>query len=130
MTFSKILGFGLLLGIIMSAVKIFFYQSFNWEEGTTVHYIFWLLAACISVALIRRLGIISFLEAIVVSGVWIFMHVLIDLLITASVVGIRVFIDIPFLIGYFIIIVAMFIFHKKRHVHIRREMKQAGGDHH
>lgn len=130
MTFTKLIGFGILLAVVMSAVKVFFYQSFNWDDSTVVHYVFWLIAASFSVALIRRLGVITFLEAIVVCSLWIFFQLIVDLAVTASITGYRIFISPAFLIGYLIVIVAMFVFHKKRHVHIRKEMRAKGGGHH
>lgn len=128
LTFNKLMGLGLLLGVVMVAVKIFFIRSFDWES-TMTHVLFWVIGCLWAIALVRRLGVITFLEAFVVCGVWIFLSVLLDSLITASLVGYGIFLDFHFLLGYFLIIVVMFFFHKKRHVAVRRELAAKGGHH-
>lgn len=122
MTATKLLWYGILLAVGMAPVKIFFYRNLDWESSGAVHYIYWLFIAFFSVALVRRLGHISFLESFIVIGLWTFFMLLLDLMFTAQVLDYRIFINIPFVLGYFIMIVACFMFHKKRHVKIRHEM--------
>lgn len=127
MTFKKFFGFGFFLAIALVGVKVFLYQSFDWENNAIVHYLFWGIGFVLSTALIRRLGIITFLEAIVVIGVWLFLCLFFDLIVTASIVGFKIFLNLNFLLGYLFIIIGMFFFHKKKHVHTRKVLAEKFG---
>jgi hypothetical protein len=64
------------------------------------------------------------LEAIVVSALWLLLQLIVDVIVTGPIVGYGIFIKPSFLMGYFIIVVAMFLFHKKRHIHIRKQLRE------
>lgn len=94
--------------------------------GGAGDYVFFLLVMVITAALVRRLGVINFLEAIMVLMLWFIMDVLLDLLITAFVLGLVMFSWWQLWAGYFLMMLVIFFFHKKRHVHVRHEQAHHG----
>ncbi len=101
--------------------------KFGWFGGMggAGDYVYFLLVMAVAVALVRRLGVINFLEAIMVLVLWLSMDLLLDLLITAFVLGLSMFGWWQLWAGYFFMVFGIFFFHKKRHVHIRHEQKHA-----
>lgn len=124
MTFTKLFGFGLVLSLLLVAVKVFLYRTFNWEDVVIPHYFFWGMSFIASIVTIRMLGDISYLEAIMVSGVWLFMWLILDVIISARLLGYEIFLDPFFLINYLVVTLGMFLFHKKMHVAVRRRLAQ------
>ena len=124
MTFKKLLQFGFMLAIFEVAIKILFYRSFDWGSVTLPHYLFWGISIIFGIAFIRRMGVITYLEALVVCGVWIFIWLVLDLFTAAGLLGYGIFLDFAFLLNYLFVILAMFMFHNKRHVETRRQLAQ------
>lgn len=104
------------------------YFKFGWlgPVGGVGDYAYFLLAMVIAAALVRRLGVINFLEAIMVMILWFAMDALLDLLFTAFILGLAMFGWWQLWAGYFFMLFAIFFFHKKRHIHIRHEQAHHG----
>lgn len=125
MTYAKLFGFGFILAAVLVILKTVFFGYFTWENTAGLHYVYWLVAALLTPALVRRLGVITILEAMVVAVLWLIMEILGDLIIAAPVAGWRVLVDPNFAIGYLIPPLAIFMFHKKRHIHVRKQLVAA-----
>lgn len=123
MTLNKFFGFGAVMAGFFVLAKLFSYKVLNWELSVS-HYIYFVLVGTFSVALIRRLGHINVLEAIAAIVIWIIFALFLDLIITAQILGPKIFLDLNFYIGYLVMAVFVFIFHKKRHVEIRKKLKE------
>lgn len=107
-----------ILGLLF--FKIIFGQFFDTSsENLIIAYL--AVIAVYSIAIIRRAGILSYPEVVLVGIVWTLVAMFIDLFVTASFFfGLTMYLQ-PFLwLGYLVPLAAIFLFHKKRHVHIRR----------
>ena len=104
------------------------YFKFAWFAGLGAvgDYVYFLLIAAIAAALVRRLGVINFLEAIMVLVLWFVLDALLDLLVTAFALGLGMFARWQLWAGYFFMMFAIFFFHKKRHIHVRHEQAHSG----
>lgn len=125
MTYFKLLGFGFILAAVLVVLKTVFFGYFSWEDTIALHYVYWGVAALVTPALVRRLGVITILEAIVVAVLWFIMQLIGDLIIAAPIAGWRVLLDVDFAMGYLIPPIVIFLFHKKRHVHVRKQLAVA-----
>jgi len=129
MSISK---FFIIFGLQLAAfaiLKLFFFTAFNFHS--TIWVVVYLAAtAILSVALVRRLGVITFLEAIFIAVFWFLMDLVVDSLITAPLVKEPVFSTWALWLGYLVMMIFVFLFHKKRHVHIRKEQAAHHHGHH
>ncbi len=120
MTFKKLFGYGILLAIVIVVIEFIFGRFLN-IDSIWLQVSEWLLIAAFSIALSRRLGTINYLEAILVIGTWL----IISLLFSYILLGTITFQHGYVWIGYLVMAVAIFIFHKKRHVEIRKQTAAA-----
>jgi hypothetical protein len=122
MTYLKLFGFGVGLAVVLVVTKILFYGWFAWADNVTLHFVYWLLVVVLTAALVRRLGLITVLEAVVVFVLWLLLELIGDIAVAGPVVGFRVLVDSNFAVGYLLLVGSVLLFHKKRHVHRRREL--------
>ena len=127
MTLTKFIFLTFLQWLFFLVLKLVYFK-FGWlgSAGGTGDYIFFFLVIVIAAALVRRLGVLNFLEAIMILVLWFVLDALLDLLITAFVLGIVMFSWWQLWVGYALMMATIFFFHKKRHVHIRREQAHHG----
>lgn len=123
--------FSFLAVVLTTLVKLIFITNLNIDNVILV-YVMWLLVALISIACARRLGIISYLEAIFVLGVWLLFELFLDLLLISSLAGNEVYHHLYLWISYLVMMVVVFLFHKKRHVEVRKiqRARQQPAKHH
>ena len=126
MTLTRFILITFFQWLFFLALKLIHFK-FGWFGGMggVGDYIYFILVMAVAAALVRRLGVINFLEAIMVLVLWLSMDLLLDLLITAFVLGLSMFGWWQLWAGYFFMVFVIFFFHKKRHVHIRHEQKHA-----
>ena len=123
MSLKKFLFFLFLQLAAVTGLKIWFFASEIFANPGLQEIIFWLLMAVASVAIVRRLGVINYLEAIFTAVVWTLAGLFVDLIITTNYTGLTIFLSVKYWIGFGVMAVGMFMFHKKRHVHIRHELR-------
>ncbi len=128
MTFSKFFGFGILLAITTALLTVFLNMYVN-IAPLALNIIVWFLVLILAIALVRRLGVLNFLEGLLVFAVWLFFRAFTDILITAPLLGLGMYGKSQIWISYLILFVGVFFFHKKRHVHIRKEQRKHHGHH-
>lgn len=128
MTFAKFFSLGLILSLLAAVAKIIFLNGLN-QELAAVQYGFWLFIVLLTVACVRRLGVINYLEVVMTLFVWFGVMLVVDLLLTASFVGLEVFTTFNIWIANILVPVSVWLFHKKRHVQIRKEHAAHGGHH-
>ena len=122
MTFGKLLVGTIAVTLLSVAVKTFFIRALNIDSQIMV-YLMWLVLAVVTIAIVRRLGVLNYLEAFFVSAMWLVITSLVDLLILGTITQYEVYRQAYFTLTYVILIVAVIVFHKKAHVHIRRAFK-------
>lgn len=120
MTFGKFFGFAFLLWLFLAAVKVFFVKMLGLDGGFT-EYAYWFFIAIFSIALSRRLGHINFLEAMLVAGFWFLISLVLDFLVTSPLAGSLILSRWQVWVGYLVMALSIFFFHKKRHVHVREQ---------
>jgi hypothetical protein len=113
-----------LLGVGLSLlVKLVFLTTLNIDNYYVV-YLMWGLVGVITIACCRRLGVISYLEAVFVLGAWLIFEAFFDLLIISTITGPSVYGHLHLWISYLVMAVCVFLFHKKRHVEVRHIQRQ------
>jgi hypothetical protein len=128
-TIKKFFLFLFLQLAILLAVKLVLFKVFN-STGGAAEYFYWSVLALVGIAMVRRLGILNYLEAAFVAVVWFVFNVFFDLLIASRFLGLRMFGQWQLWAGYLIFMLSVFLFHRKRHVEIRREQAKHHHGHH
>lgn len=129
MTFARFFGIGVVFAVLSAALTIAFSKYINIVEPWN-NYVLWFLVIIITIACVRRLGVISFLEAILVAGVWLFFRMLLDAVVTAPILGVGIYGKAQLWVSYALIIATIFFLHKKRHIQVRKDLKaKHHGDH-
>ena len=122
MEFSKLFGFGAFLVVVLTVLKVIAFQLFDLKL-LIISLLFGLLILVLTVACTRRLGVINYLEAMLAAGFWLIMILLADLIVTGPLVGYSIFKTLLLWLSYLLVIITVLLFHKKRHIDIRRKMK-------
>ncbi|MCC7356810.1 MAG: hypothetical protein IT410_04350 [Candidatus Doudnabacteria bacterium] len=73
-----------------------------------------------TVASVRRVGIINYLESVVVIIFWLSFGLIFDIFAIGLGYGLEPYTHITFWLMYPLLLLTIFLFHKKRHVDIRR----------
>jgi hypothetical protein len=81
---------------------------------------FYVALVLITIAVVRRLGTLNYLESILLCIVWFFTSVLVDMAITSFLIGREMYSHVYFYISYLIILIAIMVFHKALHVEVRK----------
>lgn len=100
--------------------KIVFLQMLGLTAVTRTVYFVCLIVLAIFCG--RKLGVINYLEAMLVAGVWTFFSLFFEFFIIVSLYGFSLHKRWEFWVGYLAVALSIFIFHKKRHVVIRKEL--------
>lgn len=119
--------FSLLAGTVASQIlfvitKLLFIDYLNFDNDI----IFWLFFVFIvleTIAVVRRMGILNLFESLFISGLWLVISLLVDLVITTSILGRDVYTHLYFWLVYLVIGLAIMVFHKKAHVEARKAKK-------
>jgi hypothetical protein len=119
MTAGKFVIFSLIAVALSALVKLVFITSLN-IDSLYIVYLMWLLIAAISIGCCRRLGVLNYLEAIFTLGVWLVLGLIVDLIVVSSIASDDIYKHAYLWISYAVMAVSVFLFHKKRHVEIRR----------
>jgi len=119
MTAGKLVIFTIIAIVLTTLVKVFFITTLNMGNAYVVYFM-WFLIAAITVGCCRRLGVINYLEAILTLIVWLAVALVVDLVVTATIAGIGIYQHVYLWIGYAVMVLCVFLFHKKRHVEVRR----------
>jgi len=121
MTFSRFFGLGLLLWVLLSIIKALFLNVLGLDTLPS-EVIFGFVVFIVSMACARRLGVINYLEGALVAVMWTIGLLVADFFILRPILGWSVFTKGIFWAGYAVSAAAIFFFHKKRHVQIRKEL--------
>lgn len=122
MNFSKFFGLGFVVTLITLFITLLV-RFLNISDGVA-NYIVWCGVLITVVIGVRHLGSITFLEAFLTAGIWLMFRALLDLFITAQFLGLSMYSGSQVWFSYLTLVVGVVVFHKKRHVQIRKEIKK------
>ena len=105
---------------ILLKTWVFHYKIFSTSGMEGI--VFWSATIVITAALVRRLGVINYMEAIFIMFLWTIADAFSDLVITSVITGLDIFSNPNYWYGLGIMNVVIFLVHKKRHVHVRNEL--------
>ncbi len=129
MTFKRLIVLSLIQCVLLVLLKLVFFKLVGETEFFS-EALYVLLTLVVVIACARRLGVINFLEAMFVAGLWFFLDIIFDLLITSNLASVSIFKSWHFWTGYLALLLGVFFFHKKRHVEIRKEHAAHKSHHH
>ena len=131
MTFKRLIIFLLLQWVALTVVKLIFYKYLQFDNAAVQFLWFAAVSGLIMAVLVRQLlGTINYLEAILVLVLVLVVNFFADALITINLFGVNIFAAWYTWLGYLADILAVFLFHKKFHVHVREEMHKHHTGHH
>lgn len=119
MTAGKFITFTIVVLFLTTVVKVFFVTVLDINNLFLV-YIMWALLALITIACVRRIGVINYVESALIIVFWVFFSMFFDLLIVYSLTGPGIYSRAWLWGSYLAVALMVFLFHKKRHVEIRR----------
>ena len=121
MTFTRFFGFGVLLWVLLLVLKAAFLNLFN-LDSFALQVLFGFVVFVVSMACARRLGFINYLEGGLVAVVWTGGVLILDFFVARPILGWVIFSKGILWAGYLLVALSVFLFHKKRHVQIRKEL--------
>lgn len=121
MTIGK-LFFGTILSQILFVIsKVLFINVLN-IDATLIRLALLLVTVLITTAVVRRLGILNYLESFFLIILWLIITLIVDLIITTAITGREVYTTWYFWANYFVMLLSLFLFHKKAHIQMRKTM--------
>ncbi len=128
MTFTRFFGFGFLLWLLLAVGKALFLNVLN-LDSLWLQFLYAVFVFVVAVACTRRLGVINYLEGAMVAILWTVGVLLGDVIFLWAIFRWEIFVHLVSWIGYLLTVIAIFLFHKKRHVQVRKELAEHHGHH-
>jgi hypothetical protein len=119
MTAAKLFWYGYLLTVVLALTKVVFFGILN-SESVWLAVVLYAFAILFTIACVRRLGILNYLESFIVITFWFLFAIAHDLLFVGLSVGLKPYKTWTFWLIYPMMLFTIFFFHKKRHVDIRK----------
>ena len=115
---------GLVLGTLISellfiATKVLFFHYLN-IDNEFVKITFFVIIIIETIVVVRRLGIINYLESFLLMIVWFIAMMIADIAITATLIGRDFYGHLYYWLGNLFVLLAILFFHKALHVEVRR----------
>jgi hypothetical protein len=120
MTFWKFILLSFLQWAILAGLKAWYFEQ-TILSGTTGYLVYFVLTGAVVAAIIRRFGVINYLESILLLGLWVLGNIFLDLFITVNLAGLDLVGNWQYWVGTVVAGLSVFLFHKKRHIQIRKE---------
>ncbi|HEX3096018.1 MAG TPA: hypothetical protein VHQ20_02770 [Patescibacteria group bacterium] len=114
----------LVVGVIASqilfiATKVLFIHYLN-TDNIFVMVAFFVFLILETIAVVRRLGIINYLESFLLVIVWFFAIMICDISFTSYLIGRDMYAHIYYWLANLAILISIILFHKALHVEVRR----------
>ncbi len=115
--------FALVLGTIASEIlfvltKVIFIHYLN-IDNFFIQLMFFLVLIILTTAVVRRMGILNYLECFFLSTVWVVVMLLVDMAVTSTLIGREMYHHIYYWLSYLMIVLSVIFFHKALHVQVR-----------
>jgi len=119
MTGKKFLFYFFLQWLALTLLKFWLFKYPFADYGLQI-LIFWAAVGVVSVAIIRRFGVINYLEALFLMVAWSIGDLFLDLAILSNFTGTSIFYKTEYWASFLVLNVGVFVFHKKRHLQVRK----------
>lgn len=119
MTGKKLLLFTFIQWIIIAVIKYFFFNHSIFSEAGLQELVYWVILGVVATAVIRRFGILTYLEVVFIIFLWTIFNLLFDLLWVSPFIGTNSLASLQYWVGVGIVGICAFLFHKIRHIHRR-----------
>lgn len=119
MTIVSLLFGTIAIQVLWVITKIVFIDYLNFDSPI-IFWLFFIFITLETIAVVRRVGTLNLFESMFLTGIWLVVALLVDLVITTSVIGRDVYTELFFWLTYVLIIVVTMGFHKKAHVEARK----------
>ena len=129
MTIKRFFVILVLQWAIFSVLKYYFFGSVFFENLALQYLLFWISTIFLAVILVRKLGVINYFEGVFIAILWFVVALISDLIVLTNFVGYGMYSKWQFWAGYLLMALAVFLFHKKRHVEIRKQHQQHPAHH-
>lgn len=124
MTFKSFFIAAFVQWLLMAFLKVWFFNHQIFSDPGVQEVAFWLISAVIYAAIVRRMGIMNFFEAIFIAIAWVLGNLLLDLMLVSAYTGLQIFHSHQYWGGYVVMAAAIMLFHKKRHIQVRHELHE------
>ncbi len=115
MTLGKFFLISFIQLVVFTCVKLYFFQSASFGSGWLT-LIYWIVTGILAAALVRRMGVMNYLEAGVVSLTWLVLVLFLDYIITNRFLLAPIFGYGQVWVAYGIIVLTVFFFASLRNV--------------
>lgn len=119
MTIGKLVVGTIVSEILFIFTKVIFINYLN-IDNFIVKLLYFVALIVVATAVIRRMGVINYIECFFTAIVWLFFMLLADLAITATLIGRDMYTHVYFWLSYLVPPLAIIFFHKALHVEVRR----------
>jgi hypothetical protein len=107
---------------VLTASKTFAFNYLNLDL-IWLQVVFGLWLAAVTTAAVRRIGVITYFECFLLMFIWLMFGFLIDVVVTANLVTDSIYTNINWYGSHVVILLSIFLFHKKLHIETRKTMK-------
>jgi hypothetical protein len=119
MTRKNFILFSILQWLILAAIKYWFFTRQIFGNPGWQSIALWVLTGIIIVAIVRRFGVINYIEAFFLMFLWTVGNLFLDLALLSNYTGTSIFYKPDYWASLLVLNVGIFVFHKKRHVAVR-----------
>jgi len=124
MTIKKFIFILFLQWVVFSILKYYFFGKEILSSQSIQNLIYWALVIITATVLVRSLGVINYFEGIFTAFLWLVVGIISDLIILTTLIGYGMYSKWQFWVGYLLMVLAVFFFHRKRHVEIRKQHRE------
>ncbi len=119
MTIGSLIAGTLVSQILFAVLKIFFIGSLN-IDNNLIWAAFFMALMIVTIAIVRRLGILNYVESFFLAAVWTIAALIVDYVVTVNFLTLDMYQTWTYWLTHIIIILTIIIFHKSIHVEVRK----------
>lgn len=109
--------------IILAVIKYWFFTREIFSNPGWQSIALWVITGVIIAAIVRRFGIINYIEAFFLMFMWTAGNLLLDLALLSNYTGTSIFYKTDYWASFLILNIGIFVFHKKQHIAVRHMLR-------
>ena len=119
MTIPSLLIGTFIAQVLFVITKVFFINTLNMDSWA-IMVAFFVLLIVETIAVVRRMGTLNYIESFFLVGVWLITILIVDYAVTSRLIDDDLYTTLYYWMTYLAIILSLIIFHKKLHVQVRK----------